>query len=483
MRVSIAGVFATAVLGASAASASASEVWMWACHGPNGQALTDANVASGSAKGGTVTNRTGGGCTAAGDDAGKTLTAAGEDSSAELVVATPRGLNVKKVRILRRANGLGVAGSATYSATYGAYNDPTAGGTTTTPNGPQTALPDTDFSVAAPEFAVAGEGALTLKLSCTAACTGSLDVAGVAFLVEDKTAPYGASGNGSNPVVTSRPSEDEKTDKYTPVWEYEVPLTASGRDSGVGLDRAVVTVSGPGLAAREFPISFGCTDLSPGDAVNDRPLDRSKCKTEGSLTTADAFKWHTLIPGDGIYSRSVTIYDAAGNKTEGLINEQFDVVFVAKPIATRTLSIGTDPLTLNENPNGPNTNPNNGGVLAQTAANCRTPRLSVVLKTKPVRVAKGVPVVQYKKKYTFTGRLTCVINGKRQSAPKRTKIFVFNKVGKKTIRKPNTSIRAKGAVDVKLAFVSSRTVTFRYTNPGGQKSEVKIKVRVTKQKK
>ena len=97
--------------------------------------------------------------------------------------------------------------------------------------------------------------------------------------------------------------------------------------------------------------------------------------------------------------------------------------------------------------------------------------------------SKGTPVVKYKKKYTFTGRLTCVINGKRQSAPKRTKVSLLNKVGKKTVRKPNTSIRAKGAVNVKLAFVSSRTVTFRYTNPGGQKSEVKIKVRVTKKKK
>ena len=42
---------------------------------------------------------------------------------------------------------------------------------------------------------------------------------------------------------------------------------------------------------------------------------------------------------------------------------------------------------------------------------------------------------------------------------------------------------AKGAVNLKLGFVSSRTVIFRYTNASGQKSEVKIKVRVTKKKK
>ena len=50
------------------------------------------------------------------------------------------------------------------------------------------------------------------------------------------------------------------------------------------------------------------------------------------------------------------------------------------------------------------------------------------------------------------------------------------------MRKPNTAIRNKGAVNLKLAFVSSRTVTFRYTNADGQRSEVEIKVRITKKK-
>ena len=33
-------------------------------------------------------------------------------------------------------------------------------------------------------------------------------------------------------------------------------------------------------------------------------------------------------------------------------------------------------------------------------------------------------------RYRYRGRLTCVIKGKRQSAPKRTRIDLFNKVGK-----------------------------------------------------
>ena len=42
-------------------------------------------------------------------------------------------------------------------------------------------------------------------------------------------------------------------------------------------------------------------------------------------------------------------------------------------------------------------------------------------------------MLQDKKRYRFTGRLTCVINGKRRSAPKRTRIDILNKVGKKTV--------------------------------------------------
>ena len=46
-----------------------------------------------------------------------------------------------------------------------------------------------------------------------------------------------------------------------------------------------------------------------------------------------------------------------------------------------------------------------------------------------------------KKRYRFDGRLTCVVNGKRRSAPKSTRIEVLNKVGRKTVSKPATRLR------------------------------------------
>jgi len=273
----------------------------------------------------------------------------------------------------------------------------------------------------------------------------------------------------------------------------EVPMVLSGKDSGVGIDYAVVSIFGPGMPAPSNEIvRFWCDDLSPNDATsNDRPLNRTKCgdveandgktPSTASKSTANKVAWRDVIPGNGTYGRSVVFFDAAGNRATAIDNDQFEVAFIGKPISTRTLSIGTDPLTLNENPGAPK--PPSGGVQGAQRNQCRTPRLSVVLNSKPVRVTKGTPVLKYKKAYKFTGRLTCVIDGKRRSAPKRTKVSILNKVGKKTVRKPNTAIRDKGGVNLKLKFVSSRTVIFRYTNADGQKSEVKIKVRVTKKKK
>lgn len=487
MRVSIAGVVATAILAISAASASAGEVWMWACHGPGGQALDNVGLAADFNTGASVSD---GGCGTAGTTAARTLSATAAGGTASLKVSVPDGLDVKRVRIVRKANGLGAADAAAYTATYGPK--PYQGQTF-----PSTPLPDTDFANGAPEFAVSGAGELTLKLSCTASCSGSLDVQRVGFLVEDNDAPFALGVNRNNPVVTTRdklldengvPLVKDGKELY---YVDEVPMILSGKDSGVGIDYAIVSIFGPGLSAPTNDIvRFDCEDLSPGDASsNDRPLDRTKCgdvaanaDPKSPAFTGFEKPWRDIIPGNGgTYGRSVVFVDAAGNRTTALDNDLFDVSVISKPVSTRTLSIGTDPLTLNETPGAPK--PPTGGVQGAQRNQCRTPRLSVVLNSKPVRVSKGTPVLLYKKAYKFTGRLTCVIDGKRRSAPKRTKVSILNKVGKKTVRKPNTAIRDKGGVNLKLKFVSSRTVIFRYTNADGQKSEVKIKVRVTKKKK
>ena len=61
-----------------------------------------------------------------------------------------------------------------------------------------------------------------------------------------------------------------------------------------------------------------------------------------------------------------------------------------------------------------------------------------------MRVSKGVAVLQYKKRYRFTGRLTCVVNGRRVSAPKRARIDLLNKIGKRTPDQVGHDGRDKG---------------------------------------
>ena len=115
-----------------------------------------------------------------------------------------------------------------------------------------------------------------------------------------------------------------------------------------------------------------------------------------------------------------------------------------------------------------------------SAQQCRSPRLSVFLAQKPLRVSRGTPVLKRGKRYRFSGRLTCVVNNRRRSAPKRTRIDILNTVGKRTMEKAGTTIRNKGGLTVILAYKSSRLITFRFTNSDGQRSQVRIRVRVAR---
>ncbi|MGG7380136.1 hypothetical protein ACQ7B2_15700, partial [Escherichia coli] len=63
-----------------------------------------------------------------------------------------------------------------------------------------------------------------------------------------------------------------------------------------------------------------------------------------------------------------------------------------------------------------------GAVLGASAGGCVKPKLSMRLRQKPLRIKHGVPVLVKGKRYRFTGRLTCLVNGKQHSAPKHTHI-------------------------------------------------------------
>ena len=132
------------------------------------------------------------------------------------------------------------------------------------------------------------------------------------------------------------------------------------------------------------------------------------------------------------------------------------------------LNIGTTRHDDAARASNPSTNSNGGVAGAQASQVCNSPRLSFTLVQKPMRDLQRRPVLQYGKRYRFNGRLTCVINGKRVSAPKRTRVDILNKVGKKTYRRPGRRSRDKGRLTIILTYPSSRTLTFRFTNADGQ---------------
>src|SRR3712207_3408646 len=109
LRVSIAGVVAAASMGLAASSASANDVWLWACHGPSGQPLPSAAVTAKSE--GTVTaTELNGGCRAdaATADAGWTLAGSGTPAagaSATLQIKLPPGAIPSAVKIDRALRG------------------------------------------------------------------------------------------------------------------------------------------------------------------------------------------------------------------------------------------------------------------------------------------------------------------------------------------------------------------------------------------
>jgi hypothetical protein len=455
VKLSVLGV-AFAAFGVSTSTASASDVWLWACHGPSGSPIQTF--------GSTTFGGYGPGCTQNGntlDDGGVrgVLNPAGGSipfGSVGANLQVPPSTKLTGLRVQRRASGL--APGVEYS-----IKAPTAASTLESSSGPDVAAADKTFTVD-PGSTVSGNVLISLGCTtiggCAAAGPATLDISRVGMKVAetgDAQAPTFAVGGTRSPAAGT------------------LSLDIHANDPGIGLNYAEAGIEGTVLARSRFAAA-NCDDLSPDSATVDLPLgnDCPHVKQVGIDVAT------TGLP-DGNYTLLVRVADWAGNVTE-----QRSPVEIANNVNlgtnTQTLSIGTSGSTTpNANANN-NANNNNGGILGASSQNCKTPRLSFSLSQKPLRVSNGVPVLQSGKRYRFNGRLTCVINGKRQSAPKRARIDILNKIGKKTYTKAGTTVRDKGKLTVILAYKSSRTITFRFTNSDGKRSTVSIKVKVEKKK-
>jgi hypothetical protein len=449
-KLSVLGVAMVALGASTSSAAAANDVWLWSCHGPSGEALGDTGFSSNFAPYGT-------GCDGPAADLGLGGMRAQLDAAsttASVSFSIPTNTELSAVRIQRIAT---VPAGVKYDASVAATSLESSDGT--------------NVAGAEKTFAVApavSSNSVRIQLSCTAACPAgppSIDVGRVGMKVAetgsaDSQKPSFAVGGWRSPAAD------------------ELTLDVRANDSGLGLKSAQAYFEGGTVPApKPFPSATNCHDLTPADATVDLPVDNS-CPNVDNVE----LKVNTRELPDGAGKRLVVnVEDIAGNVTTQVLDtEILNNVNLGTNI--QTLNIGTSN-TVTPAANNPPA-PNTGGVAgAQASQVCKTPRLSFSLSQKPLRISKGVPVLQSGKRYRFNGRLTCVINGKRRSAPKRARIDILNKIGKKTYTKAGTTVREGGKLTVILSYKTSRTLIFRFTSSDNKRSQVSIKLKVEKKKK
>jgi hypothetical protein len=442
---------AAAFLGVAASSASAANpIWLWACHDPNGGALTKLGAYAGptnASKSCTQNDPSFG----AYDDGLRTSLATGSESSWRFSV--PPSVSLQELAVYRKTTELGAGQRYELKAdsvvleTRSAGQAPLSGGASFTPKAPSTEL----------------GRSVSFGLSCTAPCsqpagtTAGADAFAIGMKVVDRTKPNFAVGGTRSPL--------------TGTMDIDVQAT----DTGSGLRSATATL-GSVTDSAPFAGNDDCRDLTPATQSVDMSIN-ADCAEVGSVDLSLATR--NVIPDDD-YTLTVTVTDWAGNvRSSSQPIKVLNTLPVNTP--TQTLSIGTSGIVQQEAPNNPGAG---SDVRGASSRQCRSPRLSVYLAQKPLRVRRGQPVLKVGKRYRFRGRLTCVINNRRRSAPKRTRIDILNTVRRnkrnRTVKKAGTRIRDKGRLSVILSYRSSRLITFRFTNSDGQRSQVRIRIRVAK---
>jgi hypothetical protein len=247
-------------------------------------------------------------------------------------------------------------------------------------------------------------------------------------------------------------------DGYQSPTENVFALTAHGRAVADGATVSTATVSLNG------------TTVASGTLCN------PAC-AEGSVPLS----FDTRNFPDGTYDLKVSVPDSAGST--GVADFPGFQIWNDRPTgsSSATLTIGSSVPQPQPQPLGGQ--PGGSGVLGASAGSCVKPKLSMKLNQKPVRIKHGVPVLVKNKRYRFTGRLTCLIKGKRVSAPKRTRIDLRAIVHGKSAPKAHGSIGAGGKIVFRIASPSSRTLEFRFTGLNGKVTRVRIKVETVKVKK
>ena len=373
----------------------------------------------------------------------------------------PPGLALKQVDATRATTGFTGAQQAgnpqNYTVTSGATTLESASLTDATPAN-LTGRRVFDATGDSVTFAVKCESAINTECAAAPAPV-SVDIARVGLKATDNSPPSVAVGNSRSPA------------------SGELKLDVRANDVGTGLNKAEAYVNGVLVSGARF---------SPRQLQRAQRRRRDRRPAPGPLGLHVRRRGRAPGQDDGLPGRAGLRARGQGDRLRGargvLPEHDRDPQQVDLGTNVQTLNIGTSGVQTPATQN-PNTNPNSGVAGAQ-AQSCSSPRLSFSLSQKPMRVSKGTPGAPVRTSATASsGRLTCVVKGKRVSAPKRTRVDIFNKVGKKTSEKAGTTVGDKGRLSIILSYPSSRTIIFRFTNSDGKRSQVSIKIKVESKKK
>jgi hypothetical protein len=228
--------------------------------------------------------------------------------------------------------------------------------------------------------------------------------------------------------------------------------------TGVGVRRASAMLGGHLLDSQYFADPACASGVCP------------------TVATVDLAVPTTAVP-DGTARLEVTVEDATGTVTH-VVDQTITVV--NKPVVsnpTVVVSVGGGAKNPQSGPNGP------GGPAGPSGTDgCRSPRLSMFLAQRPLRIKRGVPVLAAGRKYRFRGRLTCLVEGRRKAAPRGTLVQVRDRRNGRSIERPAARVKTGGAVVVKLAHRRSCSVIFRVRGAGGHLVSVRIPIRVVRAK-
>ena len=264
-----------------------------------------------------------------------------------------------------------------------------------------------------------------------------------------------APASAEEPADTSAPTGAVTGARNPASGTLELRLYAN--DPGSGLARAEALVDGDRASS---------ADLS-GPSVKAVPLQ---------LDT-------TAVP-DGVHRLAVEVTDIAGNSAS-LLDREILVENSAPatgPVASVKIGV------TNKAPNSSGGGGKGGG--KGKGPPCNRPKLRMHLATRPLwRTRPGkLPVLRFRKRHLYRGRLICQAGGKRALAPDGAKVDIIYRIWQRSFRKRRGPIRVRkgairvrhGRLGVRLGFLSGRTIVFRYRSPRGEVARKKLRIAIAR---